>query len=407
MTHCRFCKQSLIHEFMDLASAPPSNSFLKLEQLDLPEVYLPLKLFVCHECFLVQVNEHKAAGEIFNSDYIYFSSYSKSWLDHCQRYVDEVTERFTLSASSKVVELASNDGYLLQFFKGKGIPVLGIEPTKSTAEVAIKKGLPTQIRFFGQGCARDLTAEKNEADLIVANNVLAHVPDINDFVRGIKILLKKSGVATAEFPHLMQMVEQRQFDTIYHEHFSYFSFTTICRIFREHGLRIFDVEELPTHGGSLRIYADHGAAHPLEKAVDMLITKERDKGMGQLAFYSGLQEATNQIKYKFVTFLIQSRTAGRKVVGYGAAAKGNTILNYCGVKQDLLDFVVDASPHKQGRYLPGSRIPVVSEASLREARPDFVVILPWNLKSEITHQLAYIREWGGKFVTVIPQFEIY
>lgn len=407
MSKCRFCGQNLDHEFIDLVSAPPSNAFIKQEQLNEHESYFPLKLYVCAGCFLVQVEQHSPIGEIFSPDYVYFSSYSRSWLKHCQAYAEMAIRRFSLTSTSKVVEIASNDGYLLRFFKEKEIPVLGIEPTRSTADVAITHGIETIVRFFGAQCALDLVRERGKADLIVANNVLAHVPEINDIARGIKSMLHEGGVFTGEFPHLLKLVSENQFDTIYHEHFSYFSFFTISRIFAENGLRIFDVEELPTHGGSLRIYADHGSQYELSPRVAALTAKEKKAGIDTLAFYAGFQESTDRIKNRFLAFLLDAKAKGHKVAGYGAAAKGNTLLNYAGVKRDLVSFVADASPYKQNRFLPGSRIPVVAEAHLRQERPDYVVILPWNLRAEVSEQLGYIRDWGGKFVVAIPSFEVF
>lgn len=407
MKTCRLCAQPLAHEFVDLVNAPPSNSFLKAEQLSAPEVFYPLKLYVCNDCLLVQVDEHKSAVEIFDSDYVYFSSFSQTWLDHCRRYADAVIERFNLGSSSKVVEVASNDGYLLQFFKARRIPTLGVEPTRSTASVAIEKGIETVVGFFGKALAEDLSRSRGQADLIAANNVLAHVPDVNDFVAGFKALLGKGGVVTVEFPHLLQLVKYKQFDTIYHEHFSYFSLLTICRLFERHGLRVFDVEEIPTHGGSLRIYIDHGHEHSLEPNVERLLAKERASGMDSIEFYQGFQASTDDVKNQCLAFLLESKKRGKRVAAYGAAAKGNTFLNYCGVKRDLIEYVVDKSPHKQGRYLPGSHIPVVSEAALVEGRPDYVLILPWNLQNEITEQLAYIREWHGQFVVAIPELSVF
>jgi hypothetical protein len=406
MSQCRFCKTQLTHEFIDLVNAPPSNDFLKRDQLNCEEVYWPLKLYVCDKCFLVQVEEHKSAREIFSSDYVYFSSFSRSWLAHCEKYVNAMISRFSLNKTSRVVELASNDGYLLKYFKDQSIPCLGIEPTASTAEVAKSKGIETLVRFFGKDCATDVIKSHGSANLIAANNVLAHVPDLNDFVGGIKILLAQNGVFTGEFPHLLQMVQQCQFDTIYHEHFSYFSFHTIIEIFKNQGLSVFDVEELSTHGGSLRIYADHGA-QKTTAAVNALLQKEKEAGVTKMAFYKGFQAAADNVKHSFLRFLLQSKRDGKRVAGYGAAAKGNTLLNYCGVKKDLLDFVVDLSPHKQGRFLPGAHIEVVHEDILKKEKPDYVVILPWNLRSEITEQLKYIRSWDGKFVTAIPELEVF
>ncbi|MCX6124390.1 MAG: class I SAM-dependent methyltransferase [Proteobacteria bacterium] len=407
MKQCRFCKQSLAVEFVDLVSAPPSNSFLKQESLAKPEVFYPLKLYVCESCMLVQIDEYKSANEIFDSDYVYFSSFSTSWLDHCKRYAYDMARRFKLDHKSKVVEVASNDGYLLQYFKEQKIPTLGIEPTQSTATVAVQKGIETVVRFFGQKCAMELAAERGKVDLIAANNVLAHVPDVNDFVLGFKHLLADHGVVTVEFPHLLQLVKLKQFDTIYHEHFSYFSLLTICKIFEKHGLRVFDVEELTTHGGSLRIFVDHGKQHDLSPAVGKLLATERQMGLDTINFYRGFQAVTDQVKNECLRFLVEAKLAGKTIAAYGAAAKGNTFLNYCGVKPDLLPYVVDASPHKQGRYMPGSHIPVVAESKIREMKPDYVMILPWNLKQEITEQLSYIREWKGKFVIAIPHLEIF
>lgn len=405
MQNCRFCKDPLQFEFIDLANAPPSNAFLTAEELFEPETYYPLKLFVCSNCFLVQINEYKMASEIFDSQYVYFSSFSKTWLEHCKQYVDKTIERFSLPLSTKITEIASNDGYLLQFFHQKGYSTLGIEPTANTAKIAIQKGIETEVRFFGDECAKELVEEKGKSDLIIANNVLAHVPDINDFVKGLKIFLSDSGMVTAEFPHLLALVKLRQFDTIYHEHFSYFSFFTIFKIFKAHGLHIFDVEELNTHGGSLRIYADHGTAHEVSPSVDALIQKEMEEKITNLDFYRNFQATADELKNQFLTFLLEAKKTGKSVAAYGAAAKGNTFLNYCGIKSDLISFVVDASPHKQGKFLPGSHIPVVSESSIRDHKPNYVVILPWNLKSEIMAQLSYIKAWDGKFVVAVPHLE--
>jgi 2-polyprenyl-3-methyl-5-hydroxy-6-metoxy-1,4-benzoquinol methylase len=405
---CRFCKTPLEHVFIDLINSPASNSFLRAEQLNEPETFYPLKVYTCHHCFLVQVDEYKKSDAIFDSEYAYFSSYSTSWLAHASRYVDMMTTRFGYNAQSLVVELASNDGYLLQYFKAKGVPVLGIEPTANTAAVAQEKGIACVVDFFGTRLATDLAAKGQQADLLLGNNVLAHVPDIVDFVKGMAILLKPTGVVTMEFPHLMQLVDQNQFDTIYHEHFSYLSLYTVQQIFAAQGLTIFDVEELPTHGGSLRIFAGHtdDASKTSTEAVVTLLDREKQKGMDTLEYYTHFQEKALAVKLDVMSFLIMQKHAGKKVAAYGAAAKGNTLLNYCGIKSDLVDFVVDANPHKQNRFLPASHIPVVDEAHLRAARPDYVFILPWNLKTEIMAQLAYIREWGGQFVLPIPQLTI-
>jgi 2-polyprenyl-3-methyl-5-hydroxy-6-metoxy-1,4-benzoquinol methylase len=406
--NCRFCKESLTHEFVDLVNSPPSNSYLSSAQLNEPETYFPLKLYVCDHCYLVQIDEYKKADEIFSSDYAYFSSFSTSWLAHSKRYTEEMIRRFGFGPGSLVVEIASNDGYLLQYFKEKNIPVLGVEPTRSTAEVAIKKGIETLTEFFGITFAKTLAAQNRKADLLLGNNVLAHVPDINDFVGGMKIVLKDRGVITMEFPHLLQLVQNNQFDTIYHEHFSYLSFTTVVKIFSAHGLEMFDVEEIPTHGGSLRIFAKHreDTSKQVEKRVADLLTKEEKEGVTAPGFYNGFQEKVGKIKLDLLKFLIAKRGEGKTVAAYGAAAKGNTLLNYCGLKKDLIRFVVDASPHKQGKYLPGSHIPVVQESEILKYKPDFVIILPWNIKEEITEQLKYIKEWGGQFVVAIPGIQI-
>ena len=401
---CRFCGNKLSHEFIDLVNAPPSNSFLTEEQLNEPEVFYPLRVFVCEKCFLVQIGEYRKSDEIFNEDYAYFSSYSKTWLDHAKKYVDMITERMGLNSVSHVIEIACNDGYLLQYFQEKQIPCLGIEPTGNTACAARKKGIAVVIDFFGVRLARELASEGKKADLIVGNNVLAHVPDINDFVCGLKILLKERSVITMEFPHLMKLVENSQFDTIYHEHFSYFSLFTVQKIFASHNLVVFDVEELPTHGGSLRIYAKHkeDASKITSSNVAALLEEEESRGMLTLSYYKGFQANVDKVKYDFFNFLLKQKRHGKKVVAYGAAAKGNTLLNYCGVKKDLIKFVADASPHKQGKYLPGSHMHVVAEEEIKQTKPDYVLILPWNIKDEITEQLSYIREWKGKFVTAIP-----
>lgn len=401
--NCRYCGTPLRDVFLDLGSAPPSNAFLSAGDLSAPESYFPLRLFTCASCHLVQVDEVQKHDVLFSSDYVYFSSYSRTWLAHARRYVARAVDRLKLDAHSLVMEIASNDGYLLQYIRERKIPCVGVEPTASTAAEARRLGIETLEQFFGEQFARYFVKTRRPVDLIIANNVLAHVPDLNDFVAGLAAALGLQGVITVEFPHLLQLVSQRQFDTVYHEHFSYFSFGTVQRVFASHGLRIWDVEELPTHGGSLRIWACHAdAVHCEMTAVDAMLTKESAAGMMDLNYYEGFQKKADDIKNDFLAFLLDCRRAGKTVAGYGAAAKGNTLLNYAGVRSDLMGYVVDASPHKQGRYLPGSRIPVVDEPRIRESRPDFVVILPWNLREEITTQLAYIREWGGKFVTAIP-----
>ena len=405
---CRFCQHELTHEFIDLVNSPPSNSFRTVEQLNEPEIYFPLKLYVCDNCFLVQIDEYKKSEEIFSDDYIYYSSFSKSWLDHAKNYVDMITKRLHLTERSYVVELASNDGYLLQYFKEKNIPCLGIEPAKNAADVARQKGITVIDEFFGAKLAKRLANEGKLADLAIGNNVLAHVPDINDFVKGIKILLQKNGVATFEFPHLMKLIEENQFDTIYHEHFSYYSFYTVNRIFDQHDLILFDVEELTTHGGSLRIYAGHkeDPSKELSPCVEALCEKESTAGMRDLSYYLDFKNKANKVKFELLSFLLDQKHKDKGVVAYGAAAKGNTLLNYCGIKDDLIEFVVDASPHKQGTFLPGSHIPVVAEFNIKKRKPDFVLILPWNIQEEIIRQLGYIEEWGGKFVLPIPHLTI-
>ncbi len=401
---CRFCKTELEHVFIDLFNSPASNSFLTKEQLNEPEVFYPLKVYTCSNCFLVQVDEYKKSDTIFNNDYVYYSSYSTSWLAHAKQYVELMTERFNLNKNSQVIEIASNDGYLLQYFKQKNIPVLGIEPTANTAQVAEEKGIESIVDFFGVRLAEMLIAKGIQADLLLGNNVLAHVPDINDFVGGMKIILKPTGIITMEFPHLMQLVENNQFDTIYHEHFSYLSFHTVKKIFEAQGLEMFDVDELSTHGGSLRIYAKHkkDSTKNISENVDALLKKEEDKGMLNLAYYNNFQQKALNIKLSFTSFLIEQKKAGKSIAAYGAAAKGNTLLNYCGIKNDLIDFVVDANPHKQNKWLPASHIPVVHEDYLKQTRPDYVIILPWNLKAEITKQLSYIKDWNAQFVIPIP-----
>lgn len=371
--------------------------------------FFPLKVYTCHHCFLVQVDEYKKSDAIFDSNYAYFSSYSTSWLAHAKNYAEMMIGRFGFNTESQVIEIASNDGYLLQYFKEKNIPVMGIEPTANTAEVATGKGIKTIVEFFGVELADRLANHwEVKADLLLGNNVLAHVPDIVDFVGGMKIILADKGVITMEFPHLMQLVDNNQFDTIYHEHFSYLSFHTVKQIFEAAGLDLFDVEEIPTHGGSLRIYAKHqeDSTHATSSNVAALLKKEADKGMTTLAYYDHFQQKALQVKLDISSFLIEQKRAGKKVAAYGAAAKGNTLLNYCGIKNDLIEYVVDANPHKQHKWLPASHIPVVNEDHLKEQQPDFVIILPWNLREEITAQLSYIRQWGGRFVVPVPKLEL-
>jgi SAM-dependent methyltransferase len=393
---------------VDLGSSPLVQSFLSAEQLNQMEPFYPLRVYVCGKCFLVQLQEIVAPENIF-SDYLYFASYSDSWLAHAKRYTDQMVQRFPIDANSLVVEIASNDGYLLQYFVEKKVPVLGIEPAANVAEVAIQKGISTLVRFFNSETARELAAVGKQADLLLGNNVLAHVPDINDFVAGMKILLKPGGVITMEFPHLMRLMEENQFDTIYHEHFSYFSFLTVKRIFAVHGLTLFDVQELPTHGGSLRIFARHAedASKPVGSRVAELLLREEAAGYARLENYSHFAEQVKETKRKLLEFLIQAKRSGKKIAGYGAPGKGNTLLNYCAIRTDFLEYTVDRSPHKQGRFLPGTRIPIYSPDQIRQTRPDYLLILPWNLKDEIIQQNAYIRDWGGQFVVPIPRVTVY
>jgi SAM-dependent methyltransferase len=404
---CRHCATPLQDVFLDLGSAPPSNAFLTVDTLGAPEAWFPLKLFTCRNCLLVQVDEVQSHAKLFAPDYAYHSSFSRSWLAHAERYVEHAAARLKLGRDSLVMEIASNDGYLLQYVAARGIPCIGIEPTTGTANVARQKGIETLERFFGRDFAAEFVRERRTADLIVANNVLAHVPDINDFVAGLALALAADGSITVEFPHLMELVAKHQFDTVYHEHFSYFSFHTVCRIFAANGLKIWDVEQLPTHGGSLRLWAAHANnRHAETPAVSALLRIEADAGMQDNAYYQGFQAQADTVKNDCLSFLLEQRRAGRCVAGYGAAAKGNTLLNYAGVRPDLLPYVIDASPHKQEHWLPGSRIPVVAESRLREERPDFVLILPWNLREEIMAQLSYVREWDGQFVVAVPQLAI-
>jgi SAM-dependent methyltransferase len=403
---CRFCATALQDVFLDLGTAPPSNAFLSAEALAAPETWFPLKLHTCPTCLLVQVDEVQPHAQLFASDYVYFSSYSRSWLAHAESFVEAAVARLGLSSDSLVMEIASNDGYLLQYVAARGIPCVGIEPTPGTAQAARARGIETLTEFFGQRFARNFVTARRQADLIVGNNVLAHVPDLNDFVAGLADTLAPEGVISVEFPHLQRLIDQRQFDTVYHEHFSYFSLHAVQRVFAAHGLRIWDVEQLATHGGSLRVWAAHHASgRASTAAVASLLVEECAAGMLNMDYYRGFQAQADSVKNALLAFLLEQHHAGRRVAGYGAAAKGNTLLNYAGVRTDLLPYVVDASPHKQGRFLPGSRIPVVNESRLRAERPDFVLILPWNLKQEITEQLAYVREWGGRFVTAVPHVE--
>jgi 2-polyprenyl-3-methyl-5-hydroxy-6-metoxy-1,4-benzoquinol methylase len=406
ITPCRFCGNPLHAVFADLGMSPLANSYLTPEQANRMEPFYPLRALVCEGCFLVQLEEYESPSHIF-ADYAYFSSYSTSWLEHSERYTAEMVERFGLGQESHVVEVASNDGYLLQYFKERGIPVLGIEPAANVAEVAVEKGLPTLVEFFGVETARRLVPETG-ADLLIGNNVLAHVPDINDFVAGMQVLLKPGGVLTMEFPHLMRLIDEKQWDTIYHEHFSYLSFTTARRVFAAHGLRLFDVEELPTHGGSLRIYGCHdddAARTETERAAELL-AQEDAAGCSDVETYLDYGVRVAEDKRRILATLLALKEEGKQIVGYGAPAKGNTLLNYCGIGLDFLDYTVDLNPHKQGHLLPGSHIPIRPPDAIREDRPDVVFILPWNLKHEIVEQMGFIREWGGTFAVRTPELAL-
>ena len=404
---CRSCDATLEHTFLDLGMSPLANSYIGPGQLNQMEPFYPLQVSVCAGCFLVQLPAVAKPHDIF-SEYAYFSSYSDSWLEHARAYVDLVIGRFGLTGDSRVVEIASNDGYLLQYFMAKGVPVLGIEPAKNVAEAALQKGIATLVRFFGDELARDLSRDGKQADLIIGNNVLAHVPDLKGFIRGLKILLGKRGVITLEFPHLMRLMEENQFDTIYHEHLSYFSLTTIRALFRCHDLKVFDVEELSTHGGSLRIYACHqdDSTKPVGERVATLSSREEAAGFTKLEHYLGFEERVKQTKRRLVEFLINSKDEGNSIVCYGAPAKGNTLLNYCGIRSDFIDYTVDRSPHKQGYFLPGTRIPIHHPDKVKTTRPDYLLLLPWNLKDEIMEQMGYIQEWGGRFVVPIPEVRV-
>jgi SAM-dependent methyltransferase len=405
---CRHCGADLQLPLIDLGSAPPSNAYLTESALHTPEKWYPLRVLVCTECWLVQTEDYVCAETLFDAEYAYFSSFSASWLQHAERYVDIMVERFGLNESSHVIEIAANDGYLLQYVKACNIPCLGIEPTAATAEAARAKGIDIVEDFFGVRLARQLASEDKTADLVVANNVLAHVPDINDFVSGFAVLLKADGIATFEFPYLMRLIAENQFDTIYHEHFSYLSLIAVKAIFERNGLMAFDVEELSTHGGSLRVFAQRSdtGRKPVSTKVVEIIAAEHNAGLCTATYYRNFQTRANRIKNDFITFLIDATNHGKKVVAYGAAAKGNTLINYAGVRSDLISYVVDRNPAKQNKYLPGSRIPVVSEVFLQKDRPDYVVVLPWNLKTEVMQQLNYIRNWNGKFAVAIPELRV-
>jgi len=405
---CRFCSKTIENVFVDLGSTAISNAFVTQEIIDSKECLYPLKVLVCDNCFLVQVDEFQKRDEIFSLDYVYFSSVSNFWLEHSKRYVENITNRFNLNSESLVVEIASNDGYLLQYFQEKNIPVLGVEPTYSTAQIAIKKGIETITEFFDEELAMKLFTNK-KADLVIGNNVLAHVPDINSFVRGLKILLKPEGIMTFEFPHLQKLIEKIEFDTIYHEHFSYFSFYFILRLFDFHGLQVFDVDELETHGGSLRIYVKHRENQQINVTdnIKKLLDKELANKVNDIGSYIGFPDKVNRIKYEFLNFIVNERLKGKKIVGFGAAAKGNTFLNYCGVKPDMIECVIDDTPSKQGKFLPQSHIPVVSRDYLNHHKPDIIIIIPWNFEKEIVEKLAFTKEWGAQLVTYIPKLKIH
>lgn len=403
---CRFCATPLEYEFVDLGLSPISNAFIRPDQLHQKEPFYPLHAFVCSECCLVQLEEFESPDKIF-SDYVYFSSYSDSWLAHARKFVAGASERFSLDSNSLVIEVASNDGYLLQYFRERDVPVLGIEPASNVAEVAVAAGINTIDEFFGVSLAKRLRDEGRTCDLLVGNNVLAHVPDINDFVGGLKIVLGDGGVLSMEFPHLLKLIQQTQFDTIYHEHFSYLSLLTVQKIFRHHGLEVFDVEELTTHGGSLRVFAQHlDGKHSLGDAVSKVLADERDASLDTLQGYENFSEKVAKVKNELLAFLDTASSEGKTVVGYGAPAKGNTLLNFCGIGPDAIQYTVDRSPHKQGRLLPGTRIPVYAPEQIDATRPDYVLILPWNLQEEIVQQLSHIGEWGGKCVVPIPELQI-
>lgn len=405
---CRHCGSELKLPLVDLGSAPPSNAYLTEQTLHAPEKWFPLRVLVCEHCWLAQTEDFAQANELFDAEYAYFSGFSSSWLAHSERYVADMVARFDLTANSHVVEVAANDGYLLQYVKARNVPCTGVEPTASTAAAARAKGISIVEDFFGVRLAKELAAQSKQADLTAANNVLAHVPDINDFVAGFAVLLKPQGVATFEFPHLLKLVAENQFDTIYHEHFSYLSLTAVNRIFSANGLSVFDVEEHPTHGGSLRVFAQRSdtGQQPRSARVDELLQHEAQAGMLSASYYADFQARTNKVKNDFLSFLLEAKREGKTVAAYGAAAKGNTLMNYAGIRPDLIPFVVDRNPAKQGKYMPGSRIPIVEENNLHNVNPNYVVILPWNLREEVVVQLDYIRAWDGKFVTAVPGLKI-
>ena len=404
---CRFCGSHSLRTFVDLGLSPLCQSQVAPADVDKMEPFFPLLALICEECLLVQLREYVSPGDIF-SEYAYFSSFSDSWVAHAKTYVDMAVKRFGLGMNSQVIEIASNDGYLLQHFLPHGVPVLGIEPAANVAKAAEAKGITSVVKFFGRQTARELAAEGKSADLLLGNNVLAHVPDLNDFVAGMKILLKPGGTVTMEFPHLLRLMDENQFDTIYHEHFSYFSLITVDKVFASHGMTLFDVEEQPTHGGSLRIFVRHSEAadRPVSQVVNDLKAREIEVGLDKLSGYAAFSEKVRETKRKLLEFLIKAKRQGKTIAGYGAPGKGNTLLNYCGIRTDFIDFTVDRNPYKQGHFLPGSRIPILAPEAIQERKPDYLLILPWNLRKEITGQMAYIREWGGKFVVPIPEVEV-
>ncbi len=405
---CRHCGSELKLPLVDLGSAPPSNAYLTEQTLHAPEKWFPLRVLVCEHCWLAQTEDFARANELFDAEYAYFSGFSSSWLAHSERYVADMVARFGLTADSHVVEVAANDGYLLQYVKARNIPCTGVEPTASTAAAARAKGIPIVEDFFGVRLAQELAAQGKQADLIAANNVLAHVPDINDFVAGFAKVLKPYGVSTFEFPHLLKLVAENQFDTIYHEHFSYLSLTAVNRIFSANGLTVFDVEEHSTHGGSLRVFAQRSdtGQKPRSARVDELLQREAQAGMLSVDYYTGFQAKTDQVKNDFLAFLLEAKRQGKTVVAYGAAAKGNTLMNYVGIRPDLISFVVDRNPAKQGKYMPGSRIPILDEGKLQAAKPDYIIILPWNIAAEVRQQNACVGDWGGKFVVAVPALQV-
>ncbi|MDX8396329.1 MAG: class I SAM-dependent methyltransferase [Mariprofundaceae bacterium] len=405
--NCRHCGEQLQHQFLDLGFAPPSNAYLNADDLHAPELYFPLKLHVCDACWLVQTEDYARSDELFTKDYAYFSSTSSGWMRHAAAYCEMITERLHLNRDSHVIEVASNDGYLLKNFVDAGIPCLGVEPTDSTAEAAEQLGIPVLREFFGQSLAERLVDEHKQADLILGNNVYAHVPDINDFTLGLKTALKPDGTITLEFPHLLNLIQLNQFDTVYHEHYSYLSLFTVQRIFERAGLAIYDVEQRPTHGGSLRVYGCHaGADREISQTVELVLAAELAGGLRELATYKAFQPRADKVKNDLLVFLLEQHRSGERVAAYGAAAKGNTLLNYAGVKPDLLSFVCDAAAAKQGKFMPGSHIPILTPDAIAEYKPDFVVILPWNISEEVMRSNAFIRDWGGQFVTAVPELSI-